>query len=246
MYPYDYRQTMNQPTVLAFAQGDVNGDGVIDNVYLTGKKPNDTGSPYTTDITLVIQDGRTQTFYSVPLQSNAGYAPALFLGDFTGDGVDDIQININSGGSGGFYFVYIYSFLNNQAKELFNYETFNDQYLYDVMYRDHYKVDISNQTLKLNYVIDISNRDEEYLSEIYTEDGKLKTPVQGWVSGLNTAYPVDFDGNGVFELFVFQRIAGRYNADGLGLVQSPLYWDGTHFIIKDNWQYVAVLGEEQS
>ncbi|MCP3029221.1 VCBS repeat-containing protein [Halobacillus sp. A5] len=245
MYPYYYRLTAEQPTVIAFAQGDVNGDGIMDNVYLTGKKPNDSGSPFTTDITLVIQDGRTQGFFSIPLESNAGYEPSLFLGDFTGNGVDDIQININSGGSGGYYFVYIYSFLNNQAHELFNYETFNDQYLYDVVYRDHYKVDVTNQTLKLDYIIDISNKGEEYLSEIYTKDGILKSLVQGWVSGLNTAYPVDFNGDGVYELFVFQRIAGRYNADGLGLVQSPLYWNGEDFIIQDQWQYVAVPGMEQ-
>ncbi|MCP3030028.1 VCBS repeat-containing protein [Halobacillus sp. A1] len=241
MNPYDTRP-MTQPSVLAFAQGDVNGNGVLDNVYLTGLKPNGTDSPFTTNITLVIQTGGTEDFYSIPLESNAGYDPALFLGDFTGDRIDDILVSINSGGSGGFYYYYIYSFLNNRPKELFNYETFNSQYLYDVMYQNNYKVLVTNQTLNLYYILDISNRGSEYLSEIYNSDGTLKLPVQGWVSSLNTAYPVDFDGDGVYELFAFQRIAGRYNADGIGLIQSPLKWDGEKFVITDDWQYAAVLG----
>ncbi|MFC7061699.1 VCBS repeat-containing protein [Halobacillus seohaensis] len=242
MKGYDTRTIENHPSILAFAQGDVNGDGVLDNVYLTGQKPNGTDSPFTTNITLIVQDGRTQAFYSVPLESNMGYDPSLFLGDFTGDHVDDIMISINSGGSGGYSYYYIYSFFNNRSLEIFNYETFNDYYLYNVMYQNDYKVEITNQTLKISFIIDISNRGEDYLSEIYNPDGVLKAPVQGWVSGLNTAYPVDFNGDGVYELFAFQRIAGRYNADGLGLVQTPLQWNGKKFVAMNNMQYVAVLG----
>ncbi|WP_082235161.1 spore coat protein [Halobacillus massiliensis] len=242
MYSFDQRSSFRQPTIVAFAQGDVNGDGILDNVYLTGQKPNGTENPFTTEITLVVQDGKTKEFYRVPLASNAGYEPALFLGDFTGDRVDDILISINSGGSGGFYFYYIYSFLNNEAHEIFNYETFNDQYLYDVMYENNYKVLVTNQTLNTSFIIDISNRGEDYLSEIYSAGGKLKAPVQGFVSGLNTAYPIDFNGDGVYELFAFQRIAGRYNADGLGVVQTPLTWNGKEFVIYNDFQYVAILG----
>jgi hypothetical protein len=43
-------------TLLDMKQGDVNGDGIIDNVYLYGNKPEGTGS-FADNITLVIQDG---------------------------------------------------------------------------------------------------------------------------------------------------------------------------------------------
>lgn len=243
--PYFYRQ---QPSgvanILSFAQGDVNGDYMEDQVFLVGQKTSD--SPYITDITLVIQDGQTNIFYSVPLKTNMGYQPRLFLADFTGDGVDDILISMDSGGSGGFGYYYLYSFLNNQAKILFDYETFDEMFDYEVNYQDQYKVEIINKTLQLSFLIDLSNRDSEYLSEIYNSDGTLKVPLQGSVSGLNTLYPIDFDGDGVYDLFAFQRITGQYNADGLGLVQTPLSWNGKQFVTLFENQYVAVLGMERN
>ncbi|UOQ92068.1 hypothetical protein MUO14_16415 [Halobacillus shinanisalinarum] len=158
--------------------------------------------------------------------------------------MDDILISINSGGSGGFGYYYVYSFLNNQAKELFDYKKFDDSFVYDVIYRDHYKVDVVNRTLNLTYTIDIQNKGRDYLSEIYQPDGTLKEPIEGWVSGLNVLYPIDFQGDGVYELFVFQEIAGRYHADGLGVVQTPLSWDGSKFSVMNDIQYVAVLGTD--
>ncbi|WP_079525911.1 spore coat protein [Halobacillus hunanensis] len=237
-YPYFMRQPL---TILATKMGDVNGDGIPDRVYLIGQQPDNT-SPFVTDITLVIQDGRTNASYSIALGSNAGYQPTLFLGDFTGDHVDDILVRIQSGGSGGYSYYYMYSFLNNQARELFDYEAFNDYFVFDVIYRDNYKVDVINRTLNLTFTIDIQNKGEDYLSEIYNSDGTLKEPIEGWVSGLNVLSPVDFDGDGVYELFAFQEISGRYHADGLGLVQTPLSWNGQQFAVWNDLQYVAIYG----
>ncbi|SDP29380.1 spore coat protein [Halobacillus aidingensis] len=241
-YPYFYRQQQPSATsnILSYAKGDVNGDFIEDQVFLVGEKTPD--SPYITNITLVIQDGQTNLFYSVPLKTNMGYQPRLFLGDFTGDGVDDILISMDSGGSGGFGYYYLFSFINNQPQVLFDYETFDEAYEYEVNYQNQYKVEVLNKTLGLSFLIDLSNRDSEYLSEIYNENGTLKAPLQGSVSGLNTLYPIDFDGDGVYELFAFQRIIGQYNADGLGLVQTPLTWKGNDFVPFFDNQYVAVLG----
>lgn len=50
---------------------------------------------------------------SIALKENAGYDPSIFLGDFTGDGVEEILISIPTGGSGGTYYHYIYSFVQN-------------------------------------------------------------------------------------------------------------------------------------
>ncbi|QAS52019.1 VCBS repeat-containing protein [Halobacillus litoralis] len=240
-YPYNFRQQpAGTSNIFAFAQGDVNGDYIQDQVYLVGQKTSD--SPYITDITLIIQDGRSNLFYNVPLKTNMGYQPRLFLGDFTGDGTDDILISMDSGGSGGFGYYYLYSFVNNQPMVLFDYETFDETYKYVVNYQDQYKVEVINQTLNLSFIIDLSNRDQEYLDGIYNQDGTLKAPLQGWVSGLNQLYPVDFDGDGVYDLYALQRIVGQYNADGLGLVQTPLSWDGQRFSSFFDNQYAAVLG----
>lgn len=238
MYNCYFRANMIYPSIVSFIRGDVNGDGIPDNVYLIGIKTPD--SPFTQNITLVIQDGRTGRFTSVSLSENAGYNPRLFLGDFTGDGIADILISIDSGGSGGTMYHYIYSFINNIAQLLFDFNVYNEQYRYEVTYKDNYKVEVVSIKNNRKYIIDISNRGFEYLNEIYDENGKLKSPISGFVNPLSGLYPVDFDSNNVYELLAYQKIAGRYNADSLGYVLNTLKWKDNMFVL-DN-QYVAIFG----
>jgi hypothetical protein len=225
-----------------YKQGDVNGDKIPDIIYLTGNKTPD--SPFVQDITLVIIDGKNDNVYKIPLETNAGYNPTLFLGDFTGDDTLDILVSMDSGGSGGVQYHYVYSFLNNKPKILFNYNDFNRAYKYKVIYRDYYKVDIISITLNTIYAIDIKYKGQDYLSEIYYENGKLKKPIEGWVNPLSSLWPIDIERNGTYELYAVQRIAGRYNADALGYVETILQWNGFKFIPFQ--QYVAIFGKEIS
>lgn len=226
--------------VVAFARGDVNGDKVLDNIYLTGIRTPD--SPYTQNITLVIQDGRTHMAATIPLKENAGYDPTLFLGDFTGDGVDDILIGIASGGSGGTMYYYIYSYKDNILRLLFDFNVYNEQFKYDVTYKDNYKVEFVSWLNKQKYVIDLSLKGSEYLNEIYDKNGKLKEPIEGFVNPISGLYPIDFDSNGVYELLAYQKIAGRYNADALGYVENNLKWSNGIFALYN--QNVAIFGSE--
>jgi hypothetical protein len=238
MYNYYFRANTNYPSIVSFTQGDVNGDGIPDHVYLTGVKTPD--SPFTQNITLVVQDGSTGKWISIPLIENAGYNPSLFLGDFTGNGVDDILISIDTGGSGAIMYHYIYSFMNNRAELLFNFNDYNEQYEYEVIFKDNYKVEFVSTANNQRYIIDISTRDSTYLNEIYDEDSMLKSPINGFVNPLSGLYPVDFDSNNVYELLAYQRIAGRYNADTLGFVLNTLKWSDDRFVL--NNQYVAIFG----
>lgn len=238
MHNYYLRANRNYPSVVSFAQGDVNGDRTPDNVYLTGIKTQD--SPFTQNITLLVQDGRTGRFTSTALRENAGYNPSLFLGDFTGNGVADILISITTGGSGGIMYHYIYSFLNNAPQLLFDFNVYNEQYKYEVTYKDNYKVEVVSKNNNKKYIIDISTRDSEYLNEIYDKNGKLNSPIKGFVNPLSGLYPVDFDSNKVYELLAYQKIAGRYNADSLGYVLNTLKWKENKFVLAD--QYVAIFG----
>ncbi len=241
MYNPYYNMNQRNSMIVSFARGDVNGDRIPDNVYLTGVKTPD--SPFVQKITLVIQDGRTGALNIVPLESDAGYNPTLFLGDFTGDRVNDILISITSGGSGGITYYYIYSDLMNMTKLLFDYNVFNETYKYDVTYKDFYKVEVINTTDNIKYLLDISYKGKDYLNEIYDSDGKLKSPIEGFVNPISGLYPVDFDANGVYELLIYQKIAGRYNADSLGYVQTILKWDNNKFVMIG--QYVAIFGSKE-
>ncbi|WEK54368.1 MAG: VCBS repeat-containing protein [Candidatus Cohnella colombiensis] len=236
---YYYRGLVtSHSSIVAFAQGDVTGDGVSDNVYLAGVRTPD--SPFIQQITLVVQDGRSGRVTHTPLQDNAGYNPTLFLGDFTGNRVNQILISIDTGGSGGIMYHFVYSYLNNVAQIMFNYKSYNEIYHYTVTFQDNYKVEVVSNLNKMKYIIDISSRDEEYLSEIYQANGKLKQPISGFVNPLSGLYPVDFDGNHVYELLAYQKIAGRYDADALGYVLNTLAWSGNQFVLSD--QNVAIFG----
>lgn len=241
-YPHHFWRQMqkNNIYILDFKRGDVNGDKIIDNVYLVGERPYGLESPFTNNITLIIQDRKTNVFTRIPLKQNAGYNPTIFLGDFTEGKVKNILISIASGGSGGFAFYYIYSFTGNTPKKIFDYEKFNEKYKYDVIYKDCYQVEVKEKNKNKKYIIDIKYKGDEYLSEIYNENGKLKAPVEGWINALGGLYPIDFQRNRSYELYALQRIVGRYNADGLGYVQTSLEWNGQEFV--PFFQTVGVFG----
>ena len=239
MYNY-YRDNMTQITIISFESGDVNGDSIPDNVYLTGIKTYD--SQFIENITIKIQNGMTGEFTNITFSDNAGYNPTIFLGDFTGNGVDDILVGINSGGSGGIMYYYIYSFINSKVQLLLDYNVYNDLYKYDVIYKDDYKVEVISKINNQKYIIDISNKGSDYLNEIYYANGKLKGTIKGFVNPLSGLYPVDFDSNKVYELLAYQKIAGRYNADSLGYILNTLKWENNRFYL-DN-QNIAIWGAQ--
>lgn len=237
--PYTLTYNRTNLFLLDFKQGDVNGDLIVDNIFLLGEKPYGIESPFTSNIFLLVQSGATGIYYPIIPQNNSGYNPTIFLGDFTGDKVKDILISIDSGGSGGYAFYYIYSFINNIPREIFNSEIFSRTYNYKVTYKDYYQVKVEGSNKK-SYVIDIKYKGEDYLSEIYHSDGKLKAPIEGWVNPLGGLYPVDFNQNNVYGLYATQSIAGRYNADTLGYVQTSLEWHLNAFT--PFFQTVGILG----
>lgn len=238
MYNCSFRVNNLKPNIVAQARGDVTGDRILDNVYLTGiKTPH---SQFIKNITLVIQNGSTGELNSIALSDNDGYNPTLFLGDFTGDKINDILIGINSGGSGAIMYQYIYSFIDSKVQLLFDFNVYNDEYSYKVTYKDDYKVEVISNTNSEKYIIDISTRDALYLNEIYDKNGKLKNPIEGFVNPLSGLYPIDFDSNGIYELLAYQKIAGRYNADSLGYILNTLKFSGNKFSL--NNQNVAIFG----
>ena len=221
--------------------GDVTGDGVPDKVSLYGSKSEGTTGIFADNITVVIEDGHTNQRKIITPEFNSGYNPRLFLGDFTKDKIDDIKISIDSGGSGGYGYFYIYSFKNNNLQEIFNFDKYNKEYTYRVDYANLYKVDVGNVMLDKLFVLDISYKGFDYVSQYYDENGKLQKPVQGEVLALSTLVPIVNDEKAnAYDLLAFQRIIGTSNSDTLGYIENLLSWDGKKFV--SSRMFVSIPG----
>ncbi|HLR71840.1 MAG TPA: VCBS repeat-containing protein [Pseudogracilibacillus sp.] len=234
-----------QREVVSAGYGDVNGDGIEDYVFLTAISPRDTSSSYVEQIRLNIEDGATGKVYTILLdqEGDAGYQPTIFLGDFTGDGVMNILITIDSGGSGALTYDYVFSFVNNQSVKMFDFNAYNEKNEYAVTYLNYYKVRIESAVTGQAFLLTIRDRGEDYLSQIYDEDETLRGPVAGMFDEVSGFYPVDMDYNGVYEIQAYQQISGLYHADSFGYIINTLQWDGEKFVISQQW--FAMFGESE-
>ncbi|MFQ9696830.1 MAG: hypothetical protein ACLRY5_08370 [Zhenhengia sp.] len=227
--------------VINFAQEDVTGDGIPDNIYLVGNRPRPEMPFYVEDVGLrVVSDGRV---YEIDFPYGNGYGPVLFVGDLTHDGIADILVNIFASGGGGFLTSYAYSFANEQPTLLADSKTFNDLQRGTVIYQDNYRVRIETLRPPRVYTIDISDRGPDYLNEIYNSDGTLIRPTEGTLLGLITLHPVDFDVNGEYNLSTVQRAIGLSNLDTLGLLETYFAWRPAISRFQPFAQYFSILGQ---
>lgn len=224
---YTYRTPAPPDTyILAARQGDVNGDGTVDSVYLVGRKTGP-GELFADNIGIVVQDGRTNTLMQIPLKNAAGYNAQLFLGPFSSARQLDILVSIDTGGSGGYILAYLYTIRNNQAVLLFDSDSFAESSMYSAVFKEDFKVEVTSRRGDIKFIIDVSGKKKMYMDAgIYSESGRLLKPMEGGVLALGAIYPLVADYNGLYQLLAYQRIIGIYNADNLGAVQTYLKWDG--------------------
>jgi hypothetical protein len=230
LLPYE-EDLVNNRYLLTIQEGDVTGDGVSDKVYLYGNKIGDSVSSFVDNISIVIEDGYSGETNTITPDFNAGYNPRLFLGDFTADNVEDIKLSIDSGGSGGYGYFYIYTCINNTPKEIFNFDQYNALYQYKVDFTDLYRVEVYNMNHDKLFVLDVSYKGDEYVSQYYDEFGMLIIPIQGDVLAVSALMPfVQNEEVNAYELLAYQRIIGPINSDTLGYIENVLSWDGEEFV----------------
>lgn len=229
--PQELKQSINKVYIIDKKFADVNGDGLAETLIITGKKPYGENG-FVQDITLTITNEKTGLNIKVEPKERDGYYPKLFIGRFDEEiKVPDVLLSIALVGNEEIYFNYIYSFKNNLARLIFDYDKFNEESVYDAIYEDYYKVRVKSQDNNLKGTIDLATiRDREYLDKIYNSNGILKEPTVAGVLSLSGLSPLSLNGSDVFELLATQRIIGIYNSDTLGYVESILQWEKDKFI----------------
>lgn len=225
-----YLKVSDNEITLDSRQADVNGDGVADNVFLVGDR-SDPESPFADNITVCVEDGKTGNTACTTPPLNAGYNANLLLADFTHDNANDILVRIDSGGSGGYLYAYIYSFRDNRFLKIFDSEDFNESSQYNAVFKNDYKVEITGRNSGVVFTIDLAGRKDDY-ADIYDKSGNLIEPVTGGVLGLGGLEPGETDSEGNIGLVALQRIIGKYNSDTLGYIRTVLEWNGSGFTPK--------------
>lgn len=226
-------------TIIDAKEGNVLGEFSSDKVILKGTYPYE-NSEFAENLQLEItsKNGKIVT-KEVPY---SGYFLKLFLGDFTGDGKDEVMVRGTFGGSGNYAIAAIYQYKNDNLNEIFSQDIYDERYKFTARYLENYKVEVINTTLKQKYIIDISSKDKIILNMIYDSDGRVKKDQVPYVSSINEAYPINYTYKNNYSLFTQQRIVGVSNSDTIGVIES--FIDLTDGNIKIYYSGVMTLGEK--
>jgi hypothetical protein len=206
--------------VIQQAKADLTGDGVADTLVMTGSKESP-DSPYIRNIELELTDGKSKETVRTPIGDIAeGYNPKFTLLDADHDGVDDVFVAADTGGSGGIVEYSLITFKGGKPAELVPQQVLNDAPQFDVTFEDGFKAKLVNKQSGKSTTVDISRGKDNYLQlGIYDEQGKLLKPVQGWADGYGLLEPQkQADGSYVFE--GVQQVAGAAHVDRIATVYS--------------------------
>ena len=185
---------------------------------------------YYDNIIIEIYDVNDTLINTIRPKTNSGYGANIMLGDFAGNGLKQIFLGINSGGSGGFGYFYVFDAQNNEIKTLFDYQDFSQKNQYIGEYLNNYKAKVSKKGSKEHYIIDLSSRSKDYLDMIWKSDGQLIAPRKIDISDVNTVFSYYNYATQLYELIIYQRVTGLFNADSLGYVITQQHLKDGKFI----------------
>lgn len=226
--------------VIDYVEADINKDGIPDKVYLVGSYEQKE-SEIVKNIKLIVKYSGTSDKEVINFTHNSGYRPHIAMYNFQGDDNKNIYVSIFSPEVGGYAYYYIFSYDNGKLKEIFDYDEYNKRNKFKARFIDNYKVEIISEITNKRYLLDLSGRSKEYLSQIYDNDGKVKIPFDAHVTKLNYMYPIDLDADTKYDLDSFNRVTGINGSDTLGYIESFLLWNGKGFIPIS--QYISTYGE---
>lgn len=227
----------NKKLIIDAAYGSITNKYTEDKVILVGEFP-DEKSNYTNSLQLVInRENDLPLTIDVPY---SGYNMQLFVGDFTGDRLENIMIrgeyknpcnniinenkNVNNTSENKNIINYeigvIYKYENENLIEIFNLETYRKNNSCSAKFKNNYRTSVTCN--KKKYLIDLSTKSKDYLKIIYDENKKLKLNLSPIIDNPSGIYPIKQAFNDYYELLIYQRIVGINNMDTLGTIETLL------------------------
>lgn len=227
----------NNKLIIDAAYGSITNKYTEDKVILVGEFP-DEKSNYANSLQLVInRENDLPLTIDVPY---SGYNMQLFVGDFTGDRLENIMIrgeyknscnniinenkNVNRTRENKNIINYeigvIYKYENENLIEIFNLEIYRKNDSCFAKFKNNYRTSVTCN--KKKYLIDLSTRSKDYLEMIYDENKKLKLNLSPVLDNPSGIYPIKQAFNDYYELLIYQRIVGINRMDIIGTIETLL------------------------
>lgn len=215
----------NKKVIIDVAYGSITNKYSDDKVVLVGEL-HDEKSNYANSLQLVInRENDLPITVNVPYN---GYNMQLFVGDFTGDKIDNIMIRgeyenpqIDKDGYDNlisYELGVIYKYESEKLIEIFNMDKYKNNNLACAKFKNNYRTSVSWG--KKKYLIDLSTRPKEYLNKIYDEDKTVKTNLKPTLDNPSEIFPIKEVFNDCYNLLIYQRIVGINNSDVIGTIET--------------------------
>ncbi len=210
--------------------GDITGDGKPKDILLVGRKP-DANSNYAEDLSIIAREGTSQNAVTVKLPNVGGYNNTLFVGDFSGDKVNDVLVTSPTGGSGGIIEHRIVTFVG-EPKIIFGAEE-NKGIVATGRFINGFRFELTEKTTKRSMNVDLSNKKDTYTKAgIYDGSGTLLREQNVSVNPLGVLTPIDIEHDGIYELRGTQRATGIANADTVAYIYSIWKYENQKWMAK--------------
>lgn len=190
---------------------DISGDGKADDILLRGVAYEDEDS-YLKEIFVEVAASNGKT-YEIPLESGA--RAGLKLADLNHDGLKDVLVTVETGGSGGIILNYLYTLKDFVITDL----TVPEPLEMDAHFLNGYKAEIVVKATDKSYLFNLKDRKKYYKKIGLYVKGKLNEPTELMVNAFSSMELVPLK-EGKLGLKGIQRVAGIANADTIAYVES--------------------------
>ncbi|KAB2331502.1 hypothetical protein F7731_18080 [Cytobacillus depressus] len=203
---------------------DITGDGKKDLIIIKGL-PYEEGTEFLKEIEMEI---KTTNKKSLTINFDGGFNPRADYIDLNHDGLKDIFVAVDTGGSGGITKHYLYTAKNSTL----TYLSVPDPLVINSQFLDGYKASITIQETGESYTFNLSNRAKDYEKTGLYQNGKLSEPTELMVDPYSLLKPVQISGK-QYGLKGTQAVSGAYHADGIAIIESLWIYENGKWTLKN-------------